>query len=74
MVKVQRLFAKTNLKIAHLYDKGSPLRIFQQQGLFCWHFSVFDGSVLYCGDFLWYNRKAYKYNVVSIHIHPKGKE
>ena len=73
MVKIQRLFAKTNLKIPICMVKAS-LRIFQQQGLFCWHFSVFGGSVLYLGDFLWYNRKAYKYNVVSIHIHPKGKE
>jgi len=73
MVKIQRLFAKTNLKIPICMVKV-PLRIFQQQGLFCWHFSVFGGSVLYWGDFLWYNRKAYKYNVVSIHIHPKGKE
>ena len=53
---------------------ASPLHIFWQQGLFYCHFSVFGGSVLYWGDFLWYNRKVYKYNVVSIHIHPKGKE
>ena len=48
---------------SNLYGKGSPLRIFQQQGLFCWHFSVFGGSVLYWGDFLWYNRKVYKYSI-----------
>ena len=52
MVNVQRLFAKTNLKIPIYMVKAPPLRIFQQQGLFLLAFFGFWRFCIVLGGFL----------------------